>query len=136
MRMKMKYRWHKYDINRHSPRHVHKYTKYKKCLTMMIVIFIKQHLTNNWMSIHEKVKQNWGWIEKRHCLLKKRVNEIKPKLKNLGNIPCTSTAYRHRIIETWWFKVLIFSLRIFSKYLFIYSKVLSRVILSCARGKK
>ena len=64
----MKYRSHKYDINRHRPRHGHKYTKYKKCLTMMMVTFIKHHLTNNWISIHEKVKQYWGWVEKRHYL--------------------------------------------------------------------
>ena len=39
----------------------------------MMVICIKQHLSNIWSLIHEKVKQNWGWIEKKRCLLKKRV---------------------------------------------------------------
>ena len=29
-----------------------------------MVICIKQHLSNIWSSIHEKVKQHWGWVEK------------------------------------------------------------------------
>ena len=33
----------------------------------------KQHLSNIWSSIHYKVKQHWGWVEKRYCLLKKCV---------------------------------------------------------------
>ena len=27
----------------------------------MIVIYIKQQLSNIWNSIHVKVKQHWGW---------------------------------------------------------------------------
>ena len=30
----------------------------------MIVICIKQHLSNIWISIHEKDKQHWGWNKK------------------------------------------------------------------------
>ena len=30
----------------------------------MMLICIKQHLSNIWTSIHEKVKQHWGWVEK------------------------------------------------------------------------
>ena len=34
---------------------------------------IKQHLSNIWRSIHKKVKQHWGWVEKKkRCLQKKR----------------------------------------------------------------
>ena len=33
----------------------------------------KQHLRNIWNSIHEKVKQHWGWVEKKELLIKKRV---------------------------------------------------------------
>ena len=33
----------------------------------------KQHLNNIWGSIHEKVKQHWGWAEKKRCLWKKHV---------------------------------------------------------------
>ena len=32
----------------------------------------KQYVSNIWRSIHEKVKQHWGWVEKKVCLLKKR----------------------------------------------------------------
>ena len=48
---------HRYNINRPWPRHRHKYTKYKICSSMMMVVCIKQHLRNIWRSIHEKVKQ-------------------------------------------------------------------------------
>ena len=34
MGLKMKNRSHKYDINRPKPRHGHKYTKYKICLSI------------------------------------------------------------------------------------------------------
>ena len=60
----MKNRSHRYDINRIRRRHGHKYTKYKTCIGIMIVICIKQHLSNILSSIHEKVKQHWGWVEK------------------------------------------------------------------------
>ena len=43
-------------------------SKYKKGLSMIMVICIKQHLSNIWSSIREKVKQNWGWVEKKRCL--------------------------------------------------------------------
>ena len=69
--MKMKNRLHRYDINRPRSRHGHKYSKYKKCLSMAIRICIKQHLSNTWSSIHEKVKQHWGWVEKKHRLYNK-----------------------------------------------------------------
>ena len=68
MKLKMKSWSQGYDINRPRPRHGHKYTKYKMCLNIMMVICIKQHLCNIWDSIHEKVKQHWGWVEKKCCL--------------------------------------------------------------------
>ena len=37
---------HRYDINRARPRHRHKYTKYKMCLNVMMVICIRQQLSN------------------------------------------------------------------------------------------
>ena len=58
----------KYDINRTRPRHGHKYTKYKISLNLVMVICIKQHLSNIWSLIHEKVKHHWGWVEKKRCL--------------------------------------------------------------------
>ena len=45
-RMGMKSRSHRYDINRPRPGHLHKYTKYKMRLSIMMVICIKQHLSN------------------------------------------------------------------------------------------
>ena len=38
------------------------YSKYKKCLSMMMPICKKQHLSNTWNSIHEKVRQHWRWL--------------------------------------------------------------------------
>ena len=61
----MKNRLHRYDVNRPKSLHEYKYSKYKKYLRMMILVCIKQHLSNIWSSIHEKVKQNWGWVEKK-----------------------------------------------------------------------
>ena len=39
---------HKYDINRPRSKHGHKYSKYEKCLNMMMLSCIKQHLSNTW----------------------------------------------------------------------------------------
>ena len=38
----------------------------------MVLLCIKQHLSNIWSSIHKKGKQHWGWVEKTRCLEKKR----------------------------------------------------------------
>ena len=46
MKLKMKNRSHRYDIIRPRPRHGHRYTKYEICLSIMMVIYIKQHLSN------------------------------------------------------------------------------------------
>ena len=39
-------RSYRYDINRPRTRPEHKYSKYKKCRSMMMLICIKQHLSN------------------------------------------------------------------------------------------
>ena len=44
MRLKMKNRSHRYDINRLRLKHGQKYTKYITCLSIMIPVCIKQHL--------------------------------------------------------------------------------------------
>ena len=62
--MKMKNRSHRYDLNRPRPRYRHRYTKYKIYLSMMMVICIKQHLSNIWSSIYENVRLHWGWVKK------------------------------------------------------------------------
>ena len=46
MKMKMKKRSHRYDINRLKYRHGHKYGKYNRCLRMMMLLCIKQYLSN------------------------------------------------------------------------------------------
>ena len=48
------------------PRHRYKYTKCKIGLSMMVLIYIKQHFSNMGSSIHEKVKQHCGRVEKKH----------------------------------------------------------------------
>ena len=68
MKMKMKSRSHRYDINRPGSRHGYRYIKYEKCLPMMMLICIIQHLTNIWTSIHEKVKQHWAAYKKMSVL--------------------------------------------------------------------
>ena len=45
MRLKLKNKSHRYDINRPKPRHGQKHTKYKMCLSITMVICIKQHLS-------------------------------------------------------------------------------------------
>ena len=66
-------RSHRYDKNKPWFRHEHKYSKYKNCLTIMMLICIKQHLNNIWSSIHEGVQQCWGLVEKNVAYIKKYV---------------------------------------------------------------
>ena len=54
VKMKMEKRSYRYNINKPRCRHDHKYSEYKKCLGMMMFTCIKQHLRNNWSSIHVK----------------------------------------------------------------------------------
>ena len=44
MKMKIKNRSHRYDINRPSSRHVHKYSKHKKCVGMMIHLYVLSNI--------------------------------------------------------------------------------------------
>ena len=73
IKMKMKNRSHRYDINRRRSRHGHKYSKHKKCLSMMMLICIKQHpehhlKLNSWKS-WATLRLSW----KKALLLKKGV---------------------------------------------------------------
>ena len=50
MKMKMKNRSHRYDINKPRSRNEHKYSKYKKCLHVMMIMYEakpNQHLKLN-----------------------------------------------------------------------------------------
>ena len=55
---------HRYNINRPWPRHRHKFTKYKMCSSMMMVICIKQ----------VKLSNTEAELKKKRCLKKKRVS--------------------------------------------------------------
>ena len=46
MMMKIENRYNRYDIN--SPRSSPRYSKYKNCLRIMMLICMKQHLSNIW----------------------------------------------------------------------------------------
>ena len=54
--------------------HEHQCSKYKNCLNVMILIYIKEHRSNIWSSIHKKVKQRWCWVGKKALLIKKICN--------------------------------------------------------------
>ena len=56
MKMKMKNRSQRNNINRSRSWHGYKYSKYKKCLSTMMLLCIKQHINNILSSIHEKVE--------------------------------------------------------------------------------
>ena len=73
IKMKMKNRSYRYDINRPGFRHGRKYSKYKKCPSMMMLVCNKQHLSNIWIWIHGKVMQHWGCAEKSVAYKEKRV---------------------------------------------------------------
>ena len=45
--MNIKNKTHRYDINIPKFRHGHKGSKYKECLSMMMLICVKQHLSNS-----------------------------------------------------------------------------------------
>ena len=46
MRLEMKIKSYRYEVNRPMHGHGHKYTKYKRSLIIVMVICIKQHLSN------------------------------------------------------------------------------------------
>ena len=42
----------------------------------MVIIYIKQHLSNIWITVYEKVKQHWDLVEKKRCLYQKTLNKF------------------------------------------------------------
>ena len=93
MRLKMKNGSSIYDTNRPRRRQGHKYTKYKMCLSIMMVICTKQHLDNIWNSIHEKVKQHWGWVKKSVAYKKSCTSS----LAKISVFPCLITMVSFQI---------------------------------------
>ena len=58
MKMKMKNRSHRHDINRPRSIHLKKCNKYEMYLIITMLTCIKQHLSNIGSLIHENVKQH------------------------------------------------------------------------------
>ena len=73
MKMKMKKVSHRHDINRPRLRHGHKYRKHK-CLSMMMLICIKQHLSKFEAQFMKKLSNNE--VELKKALLIKKVCKI------------------------------------------------------------
>ena len=64
MRLKVKNRLHRYDINRPRPRHRH------MCPSIIMAMCFKQHLSNIWRSIYEKWRKTEAELKKKRCLWK------------------------------------------------------------------
>ena len=101
IKMKMKNRSQRYDINRPRSTHGHKYIKYKKCLSMMILICIKQHLSNIWSSIQEEVKQHWGLSWKKALLIKKSVLTFFSKPDQIQKQQPTRASWKNHSERYW-----------------------------------
>ena len=103
IKLKMEKRSQRYDIYRPRLEHGPKYTKYKMCLSIMMVICIKQHLRNIWSSVHEKIKKYWGWVERIFLLIKKGMTHIwRPwKLSNF-QVPPPPCQFTSKIFPLPW----------------------------------
>ena len=67
MKMKMKNRSYRYDINRPSlDMDTNKVNI--KSISLWRCLHVKQHLSDIWSSIHEQIKQHWDWAQRKHCL--------------------------------------------------------------------
>ena len=77
MKMKMKNKLHRYDKNKSESRQGHKYSKYKKCVSMMMLLCIKQHLSNIWSSIYEKLSKTEAELKKSVAYTKKARTALK-----------------------------------------------------------
>ena len=65
---KMKNRLYRYDINRPRLRHGYKYTKYKMCFCIMMVICIKQQATSE-VQFMKKLSNTEAELEKQNYSL-------------------------------------------------------------------
>ena len=90
MKMKIKNRSNRYHtdlcLDKNTVHKYSKYSKYKECISMMMLICIKQHLSNIWSSIHEKVKQHRGLVEKSVAYDKKTCNWHTKNVQNMRNL--------------------------------------------------
>ena len=81
IKIKMKKKPNRYEINRLRSRNGHKYNKYKKFFSMIVLISINQHLSNIWGSVNEKVNRYWGSVEKKILLTKKSLLQVVKDLR-------------------------------------------------------
>ena len=75
IKTKLKNRSHRYDINSHRSRHGHECSKYKKCLTMVMLVCIKQHLSNIEAQFMVKLSNTEAELKKSVVYKKKHVLE-------------------------------------------------------------
>ena len=66
-------RSYRYDVNRPMPGHGHKYTKYKRSLSIMMVTCIKQQLTTFEAQLMKKLSNIEAELKKSVTYKKKRV---------------------------------------------------------------
>ena len=97
----MKNKLQRYDINSLRLRHGHKYRKYKVCLSIMMIICIKQHLSNIWSWIHEIVKKHWGWVEKKALLIKKACITLNMSILSKRNLCGTNFSEFSELWPIW-----------------------------------
>ena len=81
--MKMKNRSHRYDGNRTRPRCGNEYAKYKTRLSMMMVMYNKQHLGNIW---NWRKKLSKAQAELKKCVAYKKSVYSKTIIKKLLDI--------------------------------------------------
>ena len=68
---------------------------------MMMLACIKQHLSNTWSSIYEKVKQLWGWVEKHFKRQKFEAKKHQNHNQHMTMYPCT---YFESVLRIWYWE--------------------------------
>ena len=93
-------RSHRYSMNRPRSVHEHKYSKYKKHLSIMTLLCIKQHLNNIWNSVQEKVRQHEAHLFNQYfCDLKCILASRKWKRYNLTKFIWLNLVFTSLLIE-------------------------------------
>ena len=73
--MKMKNTSDKYNVNRATLRHGHKYSKYKMCLSLMMIICVNQHYATFEAQLMRRSTNTEAELKKA-LRIKKRVHQI------------------------------------------------------------
>ena len=80
--MKMKNRSHRYDINRPRSRQEHKCSKYKKCLSMMLICIKLKHL-KKLSNTKAKLKKSVAYKKACNTVSKQRTTNNKFTIKRV-----------------------------------------------------